>query len=521
MKKVSSTPQKKNEYLEQVLQNQAVVEQQLNFNRAARNPAPRMRRAQADAPPPPPGAAPAFGGLPSLPAPADTELDRALDVRITGFWRWKTVVVPPNVYVVHTRRGKSEPVHIGLGISFSYRPHTDAFLIIPAAVQTLIISARSICGDRQGIMLQAYVQWIVDDIHTAYRKLDFSNTGDPMAIVRTQLREQAEAAIKDKVSTMGINEVLTDKQPIIEELTRRLRDVAEGGKEIGLSGLGLKIVTVQIKEAIVSSPRVWENLQKPFRASQEKVARLAEIENEKVIRSTELEEEKDSQMAQIALEEELDRVRHRKEMERISREQAERQRRQELDQEAERQRIETEAETLALRREKDQLLALRQTELEVAQKEARLKVIEAARALQDAEAALALARADHEGKVAERRHLTEHEREARDLKNARERQAIANALSAERVEQQLVQQLPLIAEKLPKPQELKSIHVGGDGAGLGSLIAFLDQLRGSFTRRDKPPRREVEIEEESPQDFAQAMESEAVDQAMEDEQAQA
>jgi hypothetical protein len=83
-----------------------------------------------------------------------------------------------------------------------------------------------------------------------------------MRVVNVQLREQAEAAIKDKVATMGIDEVLSDKQPIIEELTARLRSVAEGegGSD---KGLGLRIVAVQIKEAVVSSKRVWENLQKP------------------------------------------------------------------------------------------------------------------------------------------------------------------------------------------------------------------------------------------------------------------
>src|SRR3954469_11214130 len=104
-----------------------------------------------------------------------------------------------------------------------------------------------------------------------------------MRVVNVQLREQAEAAIKDKVATMGIDEVLSDKQPIIAELTHRLRWVAEGadrtaggggggdpmservgGTGAGGGGLGLKIVTVQIKEAVVSSTRLWENLQKPF-----------------------------------------------------------------------------------------------------------------------------------------------------------------------------------------------------------------------------------------------------------------
>src|SRR5438105_10438309 len=62
------------------------------------------------------------------------------------------------VYVVHTRRGQADPLHVGLGMSFRYNPYTDSFLVIPAAVQTLLISARCICAERQGVLVQAYVQ---------------------------------------------------------------------------------------------------------------------------------------------------------------------------------------------------------------------------------------------------------------------------------------------------------------------------------------------------------------------------
>src|SRR6185312_15086292 len=113
------------------------------------------------------------------------------------------------------------------------------------------------------------------------RKLDFGGD-DPMRLVNLQLREQAEAAIKDKVATMGVRDVLSDKQPIIEELTARLRAVAEG-EDNSDQGLGLRIVTVQIKEAVVSSSRLWENLQKPYRAEQARVARLAELQTEDAI----------------------------------------------------------------------------------------------------------------------------------------------------------------------------------------------------------------------------------------------
>ncbi|MBY0231532.1 MAG: SPFH domain-containing protein, partial [Gemmataceae bacterium] len=271
-----------NDYLNEVVQQQAVVEGELRARRGK-----NMNLPAPAAPAPAKPAKPAAGVFWKKGEEVDFDdagsvAGNGVDYRITGWW-WKTVVVPPNAYVVHTRRGRVEPVTMGLGISFPYDPYTDAFLVIPAAVQTLLINARCISSERQGVLVQAYVQWVVADLKTAYRRLDFSDPSDPMAIVNVQLREQAEAAIKDKVATMPIDAILSDKQPIIEELTSRLRAVGEGSE-----GLGLRIVTVQIKEAVVSSTRLWENLQKPFRADRERLARMAELEAAKQIARQEL-----------------------------------------------------------------------------------------------------------------------------------------------------------------------------------------------------------------------------------------
>ena len=62
----------KNEYLDQVVASQQRVEAELKARAVAGG---------------------ATRGLPG----------GSLGVRITGLWRFKTVVVPPNVYVVHTR----------------------------------------------------------------------------------------------------------------------------------------------------------------------------------------------------------------------------------------------------------------------------------------------------------------------------------------------------------------------------------------------------------------------------------
>jgi hypothetical protein len=487
-----------NEYLNQVVQDQARVQGEL-----------RNWRQRALAPESPPASAPAedvVAGVAEVPGGSEryrktllgrigesadgAELDRsvqAVDYRITGFWRWKTVVVPPNVYVVHTRRGHVEPLHLGLGVSFRYDPTTDAFLVIPAAVQTLLINARCISSERQGVLVQAYVQWVVDDLRTAYRKLDFSDPADPMRIVNVQLREQAEAAIKDKVATMAIDEILSDKQPIIEELTHRLRGVAESsGDGPGTSGLGLKIVTVQIKEAVVSSTRLWENLQKPFRADREKVARMAELEAQQQIARQELNNRQARTTAELETTRRLDQLKAEQDRESYDRSAAEKVRRHLVEQEAEQRALGEKAATEKARRLADEELAIQQHALEAARIVRELEAVRRQLELERAQAELLRQRAD----AAIERENVEHQaravREERDVEVFAKRRGAENELSEAHLRAQLIARLPEIAAALPHPEELRAITVGGDGATslTGLLAEMMQVVEGVLRRRD-------------------------------------
>src|SRR5258707_12742434 len=116
---------------------------------------------------PPPPQRKRSGGAPVPPDGLKTSEELQLEkepvrVRETGFWPFKRVIVPPNVYVVHTRIGRKAPVTIGLGLSFSYNPNTDAYLIVPAAMQTIGIVANGISREKQGINILAYVQWQIN-----------------------------------------------------------------------------------------------------------------------------------------------------------------------------------------------------------------------------------------------------------------------------------------------------------------------------------------------------------------------
>jgi hypothetical protein len=255
-----------------------------------------------------------------------------------------------------------------------------------------------------------------------------------MRVVNVQLREQAEAAIKDKVATMSIDEVLADKQPIIEELTARLRHVAEG--EGNGEGLGLRIVTVQIKEAIVSSPRVWESLQRPFRAERSKEARLAELAAESTVREREIETKKKKDAMEIEAASVRAALEAKADAERFAREQAERVKRAKLEAEALEATIAHERHKLSLEAELERM----RLEHELAAEKLRA---DAARIQQEQEIALLALR-----------------------------RKVENELSPEAIRMALIAALPAVAKELPKPE--KSITIGTDAVGaLASSIGGL------------------------------------------------
>ncbi|HYF64475.1 MAG TPA: SPFH domain-containing protein [Herpetosiphonaceae bacterium] len=315
-------------------------------------PAPQQAYGGYPAPPPPARKPPPADGLKTS---EELQLEKEpLRVRETGFWPFKRVLVPPNAYVVHTRIGRKAAVTLGLGLSFRYNPNTDAYLIVPAAMQTIGIVANSISKEKQGINILAYVQWQINDFSIAYRKLDFSDSRDPLGIVNAQLREQAEAAIKDKIATMSVEEVLTDKQPVIEELTSRLKAVAEGRTDDGDDeGLGIKIVTVQIKEALVSSQRLWEHLQAPFRYEQEKTARISHLLAQDEIRQKELQNRQSAETSEAETLVEIERIKQSKETEALEIRVIQQSTRFTREQESLREKLQLEEQTTRIRQESE------------------------------------------------------------------------------------------------------------------------------------------------------------------------
>ncbi|MBN1887544.1 MAG: hypothetical protein JW850_06125, partial [Thermoflexales bacterium] len=258
----------------------------------------------------------------------------------------------------------------------------------------------------------------------AYRKLDFSDLRDPLGIVNAQLREQAEAAIKDKIATMSIEEVLTDKEPIIEELTTRLKTVAEGrtsGGQTAGEGLGIKIVTVQLKEAYVSSQRLWENLQAPFRNLQDKNAQVSRLQTQDEIRQAELKNRKSAETGEAEAMLEIERTKQSTQTEALSVRLAEEYNRLVKEQESAQQKIRLEEKTALIRQESEQRLVLEAARAEQERKLAELRRVQ--------EEAVEHARLDAEAGA--RRKALEVEQALKEM--AEETRLAENRLEAERL----------------------------------------------------------------------------------------
>ena len=365
-----------------------------------------------------------------------------VNTRVTGLWPFKTVIVPPNAFVVHTRQGHEEPIHCGLGISFRFNPLRDAYFVAPASIQTILVNANCVSIERQGVMVQAYVQWMIDDFEKAYQRLDLSDQHDPMKVTNIQLSQQAEATLKDTVATMSIDAILSDKQPIIEELTRRLRAVAEG--EDGTAGLGLRIVTVQIKEAVVSSPTLWETLQRGFRAERSKEARLAELKAQAIVKEREDEEKLKAETVVIERKETIEQLKGETEARTFDSAQAEKTRRAALEVEK--------AEELRVHRlqalEQEEAITLRRQELEHIRRQSAFDL--------------------------------EIEEDKRRLEIESAQKAIENTVSDARLHEVLIRELPQIASKLPQPESLR-IYGGGDSNQLGHLLNSLAETLEGFS----------------------------------------
>ncbi|OQY45839.1 MAG: hypothetical protein B6242_09365 [Anaerolineaceae bacterium 4572_78] len=169
---------------------------------------------------------------------------------------------------------------------------------------------------------------------------------------------------------------IANKAPIIEELTTRLKAVSEGrqhgGDEVS-EGLGIKIVTVQIREALVSSQRLWQDLQTPFRHQQEKIARMSSLTMQQDIHQKELETKRLSETRETETMVAIEQIKETKKTEALELRLSQEDIRTAKEQESIRQDVKVEEETTAMQRDSEERLQNQSAKIEQTRKLAALQ----------------------------------------------------------------------------------------------------------------------------------------------------
>ena len=115
---------------------------------------------------------------------------------------------------------------------------------------------------------------------------------------------------------------------------------------------------MQIKEALVSSQRLWQDLQAPFRYEQEKTARISYLASQDEIRQKELETRQVTETSEAETMVAIERIKQGKQTEALDLRLAEEATRFTREQESARQKIQLEEQTTLIKRESDQRLEI-------------------------------------------------------------------------------------------------------------------------------------------------------------------
>ena len=180
--------------------------------------------------------------------------------------------------------------------------------------------------------------------------------------------------------------------------------------------------------------------------------------------------------AEIETARRLETLRAEQTREAYDRSQAERTRHHQVEQEAEQRALAERAATEKARRLADEALAIQQHDLDTRRVGRELEDVRRQLDLERARAELHRLQAETAIDRENLDHAARSNREERDVEVMARRRVVENDLSEAHVKAQLISRLPEIAQAMPKPEELRSIQINGDGAtGVTGLLAQLLQ----------------------------------------------
>jgi uncharacterized membrane protein YqiK len=207
-----------------------------------------------------------------------------LSILIILTMKSRYMTFPPNVYVMHIRRGKIKTATYG-GAFFKY-PIIDEYRLLPTNIQRIEIKAseKVISKENQEIIVRGFLVWRVENAEAAFKKIagmgSSTSTSKKQAAsslneINSTLEQLAESVIRTTVANMTLDEILRNRGKIVDELMKEFAQV--------VATWGISIETVEIKDVELINQELFKHLQAAFESQKNLEAEEIKIRTRQLI----------------------------------------------------------------------------------------------------------------------------------------------------------------------------------------------------------------------------------------------
>jgi regulator of protease activity HflC (stomatin/prohibitin superfamily) len=195
---------------------------------------------------------------------------------LTIYVRKYVRIFDPNIFYVHLRRGKA--IKQGEGGMVIRIPFFDRILAVDRTVQQLNISAESVLSnEKQKIRLSSVLLWQAENAIATINNVTWKE-------IPSRLTAIIESVIRTACAQLAVEEILEERQLIIEAIKKELIDI--------VSEWGLKVCSVELVDVVVVNESFLKNMSKPREAEMHRLAQIALIEADQATGTRDIERSK-------------------------------------------------------------------------------------------------------------------------------------------------------------------------------------------------------------------------------------
>jgi regulator of protease activity HflC (stomatin/prohibitin superfamily) len=203
---------------------------------------------------------------------------------LTIYVRKYVRIFDPNIFYVHLRRGKA--IKQGEGGMVIRIPFFDRILAVDRTVQQLNISAESVLSnEKQKIRLSSVLLWQAENAIATINNVTWKE-------IPSRLTAIIESVIRTACAQLAVEEILEERQLIIEAIKKELIDI--------VSEWGLKVCSVELVDVVVVNDSFLKNMSKPREAEMHRLAQIALIEADQATGTRDIERSKILREKEIA-----------------------------------------------------------------------------------------------------------------------------------------------------------------------------------------------------------------------------